>query len=93
MFYLIFFSNKHIKIKPNPKNFLIILCNAGGANSYRRYDWKIELKNQFSFRFGIQITVCYYPLGFSKYNPIEHIVFSFISINWSGRVLDSVENA
>lgn len=78
----------------NPsKNRLLILCDAGGANSYRRYGWKIELQNQFSSRFGIQVTVCHYPPGSSKYNPIEHKVFSFISINWSGRVLNSVDVA
>jgi hypothetical protein len=75
------------------KNKLLILSDAGGANSYRRYGWKIELQNQFSSKFGIQITVCHYPPGCSKWNPIEHKVFSFISINWSGRVLDSVETA
>jgi hypothetical protein len=75
------------------KSKLLILCDAGGVNSYRRYGWKIELQNQFSSRFGIQITVCHYPPGCSKWNPIEHKVFSFISINWSGRVLDSVETA
>jgi hypothetical protein len=75
------------------KNKLLILSDAGGANSYRRYGWKIELQNQFSSRFGIQITVCHYPPGCSKWNPIEHKVISFISINWSGRVLDSVETS
>ena len=75
------------------KNKLLILCDAGGANSYRRYGWKIELQNQFSSRFGIQITVCHYPPGCSKWNPIEHKVFSFISINWSGRVFDSINTA
>ncbi len=75
------------------KNKLLILCDAGGANSYRRYGWKIELQNLFSSRFGIQITVCHFPPGSSKHNPIEHKVFSFICINWSGQVLDSVDTA
>ena len=81
------------QIKYPTKNKLLILCDAGGANGYRRHGWKIELQNQFSSRFGVQITVCHYPPGCSKWNPIEHKVFSFISINWYGRVLDSVNTA
>lgn len=75
---------------PNAKD-LLILSDAGGANGYRRRGWKYELYKQFSVRFGIEITVCHYPPGASKWNPIEHRLFSFISINWAGEPLKSIE--
>lgn len=73
------------------KQNLLILCDSGGSNGYRRHGWKIELQNLLASRFGIKVTVCHYPPGTSKWNPIEHKVFSFISINWAGIPLDSVE--
>jgi hypothetical protein len=75
---------------PNAKD-LLILCDAGGSNGYRRKGWKYELYKQFSVRFGIEVTVCHYPPGASKWNPIEHRLFSFISINWAGEPLESIE--
>ena len=75
---------------PNAKD-LLILCDAGGANGWRRKGWKYELYKQFSVRFGIEVTVCHYPPGASKWNPIEHRLFSFISINWAGEPLESIE--
>ncbi len=77
-------------IYPNAKN-LLILCDAGGANGWRRYGWKYELYKQFSVRFRIKVTVCHYSPGASKWNPIEHRLFSFISINWAGKPLESIE--
>ena len=73
------------------KKNLLILCDSGGSNGYRRYGFKIEIQNLLSSRFGLKVTVCHYPPGTSKWNPIEHKVFSFISINWMGIPLDSVE--
>jgi len=73
------------------KRNLLILCDAGGSNGYRRHGWKIELQNLLASRFDLQVTVCHYPPGTSKWNPIEHRVFSFISINWSGIPLDSID--
>jgi len=69
---------------------LLILADCGGSNGYRCRAWKHELQ-QFSNRHGIEITVSHYPPGTSKWNPIEHRLFSVISKNWAGRPLDSFE--
>jgi len=67
---------------------LLILADCGGSNGYRCRAWKYELQ-QFSNRHRIKITVRHYPPGTSKWNPIEHKLFSEISKNWAGRPLDS----
>ena len=72
---------------------LLILCDSGGANGYRRRGWKYELQTHFANRFGLTVTVCHYPPGTSKWNPIEHRLFSFISLNWAGEPLISYEKA
>lgn len=72
----------------NKKN-LLILCDSEGSNSYRRYGWKIELQNLLASALGLKVTVYHYPPGTSKWNPIEHKLFSFISINWAGEPLNS----
>ena len=69
---------------------LMICADGGGSNGSRNRGWKIhlqELANQIS----IPITVCHYPPGTSKWNKIEHRMFSFISMNWKGRPLISYE--
>jgi hypothetical protein len=71
-------------------NELLILADCGGSNGYRCRAWKHELQ-QFSNRHRIEITVSHYPPGTSKWNPIEHRLFSVISKNWAGRPLDSFE--
>jgi hypothetical protein len=73
---------------PNQTN-LLILCDAGGANGYNRRGWKWELSTQLATTFGLKVTICHYPPGASKWNPIEHKLFSFISINWAGEPLTS----
>jgi transposase len=72
---------------------LLILCDSGGANGYRRRGWKWELQTQFADRFGLTVTICHYPPGTSKWNPIEHRLFSFISLNWAGEPLTSYDKA
>ena len=67
---------------------LLILADCGGSNGYRCRAWKHELQ-QFSNRLRIKITVSHYPPGTSKWNPIEHRLFSEISKNWAGYPLDS----
>lgn len=67
---------------------LLILADCGGSNGYRCLAWKHELQ-QFSNRHRIKITVSHYPPGTSKWNPIEHRLFSAISKNWAGCPLDS----
>jgi len=75
------------------KKELLILCDGGGSNGYRPHGWKIELQKQLAAEFGLTIRICHYPTGCSKFNPIERKLFSFISINWAGEPLDSVEKA
>jgi len=70
---------------------LLILCDSGGSNGYRLRLWKVRLQEQLADRLGLEITVCHYPTGTSKWNPIEHRLFGPISINWSGKPLRSFE--
>jgi Rhodopirellula transposase DDE domain len=70
---------------------LLILADAGGSNGCRPRLWKQQLQEQLSDRFGLTITVCHYPTGCSKWNPIEHRLFSHISLNWAGKPLRSWE--
>jgi transposase len=67
---------------------LLICADAGGSNGYRRKLWKVELQ-RFSDETGLWVTVCHYPTGTSKWNAIEHRLFSFISMNWRGEPLVS----
>jgi hypothetical protein len=66
---------------------LLILADGGGSNSYRSRVWKRQLQDQLSDKFGLKVTVCHYPTGCSKWNPIEHRLFSHISLNWVGKPL------
>jgi len=66
---------------------VLILADAGGSNGCRPRQWKQQLQEQVSDRFGLTVTVCHYPTGCSKWNPIEHRLFSHISINWAGKPL------
>jgi hypothetical protein len=65
---------------------LMITADAGGSNSYRSRLWKVELA-KLAASIGLIITVCHMPPGTSKWNKIEHRLFSFISINWRGKPL------
>jgi transposase len=67
---------------------LLITADAGGSNGYRVKLWKVELA-QLAQQTGLEITVVHYPPGTSKWNKIEHKMFSFISMNWRGRPLVS----
>ena len=67
---------------------LLITADAGGSNGYRPRAWKVQLA-RLSADTGLAITVCHYPLGTSKWNRIEHRMFSFITMNWRGRPLTS----
>jgi hypothetical protein len=69
---------------------LLILCDAGGSNSCRARLWKWQLQEQLADRFGLTVTVCHYPTGASKWNPVEHRLFAFISSNWAGKPLRSL---
>ena len=67
---------------------LLITADAGGSNGYRVKLWKVELA-KLAQEIGLEITVVHYPPGTSKWNKIEHRMFSFISMNWRGRPLVS----
>lgn len=69
---------------------LLICADAGGSNGYRLRLWKKELQ-RFADAREIEITVCHFPPGTSKWNKIEHRLFSFISINWRGKPLTSYQ--
>ncbi len=66
---------------------LLVLADCGGSNGYRIRLWKQQLQVALCNRFGLQVKVCHYPPGSSKWNPIEHRMFSFISSNWAGQPL------
>ena len=68
---------------------LLITADAGGSNGYRVRAWKVELA-KLAEETGLEITVCHYPPGTSKWNKIEHRMFSFITMNWRGRPLTSL---
>lgn len=70
---------------------LLILADSGGSNSARSRLWKARLQEQLADRHRLSVTVGHYPAGTSKWNPIEHRLFSAISKNWAGRPLDSFE--
>ena len=67
---------------------LLICADGGGSNGYRIRAWKIELA-QFAADTGLHITVCHLPPGTSKWNKIEHRLFSQITMNWRGRPLET----
>jgi Rhodopirellula transposase DDE domain len=69
---------------------LLICADAGGSNGYRIRAWKTELA-RFAAETGLAVTVCHFPPGTSKWNKIEHRLFSHISMNWRGRSLVSHE--
>jgi len=65
---------------------LLICADSGGSNGYRSHLWKRELQ-KLANQQKMGITVCHFPPGTSKWNKIEHRLFSFISMNWRGRPL------
>jgi hypothetical protein len=69
---------------------LLITADAGGSNSYRFRLWKAELA-ALAAETGLTITVCHFPPGTSKWNKIEHRMFSAITMNWCGRPLQTHE--
>jgi len=70
---------------------LLVLAGSGGSNGARCRAWKHGLQHRLCDRYGLTVTVCHYPSGASKYNPIEHRAFSEISKNWAGRPLTDYE--
>jgi hypothetical protein len=68
---------------------LLILADGGGSNGWLPRLWKQQLQVQLCDGLGLTVTVCHYPTGCSKWNPIEHRLFGPISINWAGKPLRS----
>jgi hypothetical protein len=69
---------------------LLITADGGGSNGSRVRLWKRELQ-ELATELGMAISVCHYPPGTSKWNKIEHRLFSYITLNWRGRPLVSHE--
>jgi hypothetical protein len=69
---------------------LMICADGGGGNGTRSRTWKAQLQEKLCDRFGLTLTVCHYPPGCSKWNPIEYRLFSQISRNWAGQPLRSL---
>ena len=74
---------------PHAKS-LTITADCGGANSNRVRLWKTELQ-RLADETGLEIIVCHFPPGTSKWNKVEHRLFSFMSLNWRGKPLESHE--
>jgi hypothetical protein len=77
------------RLYPKAKR-LLITADAGGSNGWRLRLWKVELQ-KFADESGLAISVCHFPPGTSKWNKIEHRLFSFISSNWRGEPLRDYE--
>jgi transposase len=69
---------------------LLVTADAGGSNGSRLRLWKLELQ-KFADETGLRIAICHFPPGTSKWNRIEHRLFSFISQNWRGKPLTSLQ--
>lgn len=82
---------KRMGIKRYPETReLFLTADAGGSNGYRSRVWKHELQ-RFADRSGIAIHVSHFPPGTSKWNKVEHRLFSFITMNWRGKPLRTYE--
>ena len=82
--------NEGFQQYPNSKEILI-LADSGGSNGHRPHMWKVKLQELLCDKYGMKVTVCHYPPGASKWNPIEHRLFSEISKNWQGTPLIDYE--
>lgn len=70
---------------------VLLLADCGGSNGHRNRLWKQQLQKKLCDRFGLKVRVCHYPPGASKWNPIEHRLFSFISGNWVAQPLQDYQ--
>jgi hypothetical protein len=72
-------------------NAFLILADSGGSNGCRARAWKLSLQEKLCDQCCLTVTVCHYPTGCSKWNPVEHRLFSYISKNWEGKPLRTLE--
>ena len=70
---------------------VLLLVDAGGSNGYRPRMWKFKLFTNMATELGLTVTVCHFPPGKSKWNPVEHRLFGEISKSWAGTPLRSFE--
>jgi hypothetical protein len=70
---------------------LLILADGGGGNGSRTGAWKVNLQERLCTPHQLTVTVCHYPPGCSKWNPVEHRLFSQISKNWEGQPLRTLD--
>jgi hypothetical protein len=73
------------------KNGLLILADGGGCNGWRSRAWKKNIQEKLCDQMELTVAVCHYPPACSKWNPVEHRLFSYISINWAGKPLRTLE--
>jgi hypothetical protein len=78
------------KVRYPNSSTLTITADSGGSNNPRTRLWRYELQ-RLADSTGLRIRVCHFPPGTSKWNKIEHRMFSFVSLNWRGRPLESLE--
>ena len=78
-------------IKQYSGDKLLILVDGGGSNGHRCHMWKVKIQEILCNKHNLEVTVCHYPPGASKWNPIEHRLFSEISKNWKGTPLVDYE--
>jgi Rhodopirellula transposase DDE domain len=76
-------------VYPNATS-LLITADGGGSNASRSRLWKLELQ-RFANQTGLELRICHLPPGTSKWNKIEHRLFSYITKNWRGKPLVSYE--
>ena len=82
--------NEMGKVQYKTASRILITADGGGSNSTRGRLWKTELQ-KFATEIGLEINVCHFPPGTSKWNKIEHRLFSYISKNWRAKPLTSIE--
>lgn len=70
---------------------LLVLADGGSSNGANSRQFKHALQHRLADRHGLTVTVCHYPTGASKWNPVEHRMFSELSKNWAGKPLDSYQ--
>lgn len=88
---IVFWWNSSGRSMYSKADKLLLLADCGGGNSARARAWKYHLQHQLCDPYRLTVTVCHYPPGASKWNPIEHQLFSPISNNWAGKPLESYE--
>jgi hypothetical protein len=70
---------------------LLIMADAGGSNGYRTWTFKEQIQKKIADPFGLHVTLCHFPSGASKWNPVEHRLFGPISCHWAGIPLRTLE--